>query len=33
MRAALLEAPNTDLKVVDFRGFRKIGVMEKTDSG
>jgi formate-dependent nitrite reductase cytochrome c552 subunit len=22
----------TDLKVVDFRGFRKIGVMEKTDS-
>jgi len=22
----------TDLKVIDFRGFRKIGVMEKTDS-
>jgi nitrite reductase (cytochrome c-552) len=22
----------TDLKVVDFRGFRKIGIMEKTDS-
>jgi len=33
-RAANIFAKNgkTDLKVIDFRGFRKIGVMEKTDS-